>query len=405
MKKILLTFLGFFLLLGGGVFGYGKYLEHKSPDVAAENSVLENANTTNNTETKDCDEMQKSFLGNITVLASCDTQGLSDYKRGVEYGALLQEEIQEVITALDEKVLSKNESKRFMIKTYLLSKAYQLESFIPEKYQQEMKGIADGAQVKYSDILLINTYDDLLYLAGCSSIAGGIDEKNTEFFHARNLDYPIADLAGKTVLWNQGEVILIGFPGYVGALTATNKKTGLSLSSHTSRSGANALGIPTGFLYRSIVENAENISASKEILENAQRTIGNNLLISSFKENTARVFEFDAENITENSGENFSFATNHFVSKDFVALQNNSTPNSIKRYNDLHNFVESDLKIAPENITNLLSHFDGSQKGWSSLANSGTVQSIIIFPGKKKIFLANGTNAPVTAGGYREYSY
>jgi hypothetical protein len=33
-----------------------------------------------------------------------------------------------------------------------------------------MQGIADGAGVNFNDILLINTYDDMLQIAGCSSM-------------------------------------------------------------------------------------------------------------------------------------------------------------------------------------------------------------------------------------------
>lgn len=390
VKKILITILLFFVIAGASIFAYGTYLENKSPEIS-EMRIHEAKGI-------------KEMIGNITILEL--PIKMTPYEKGLQYGELLQPEIHEVIETLDTEVLGKYGNKKFLVKTVLLQKAFTLEKHILEQYIQEMKGISSGAQVKYSDILLINTYDDLLYLAGCSSISGNIHAQNKEFFHARNLDYPIPELAGKTVIVNDKDeqVIRIGFPGYIGALTATNTKTGISLSSHTSRSKNSQEGIPTGFLYREIIKNAQNLADAKNILENSERTIGNNLLVSSLPENTSSVFEFDALQVVERNAKNsnFSFATNHFVSKKFL---NNMSENSQKRYSYLQNFSLNTPEISLQSIQNIMSDYDGSTKGWSSLANFGTVQSVIIFPKSQKIFLANGKNSPVTGVGYVEYEY
>lgn len=388
LKKFFFAVLAFILLCGILIFSYGYYLQKKSPD-------LEEVKITT------CENTTKRKTGNITIIQSniCKT----GYERGAEYGRLMKDEIQEVVQILNTKVLSKYKAKQFLIKIVLLQKAFELEQHIPKKYIQEMNEIAKGAEVEYSDILLINTYDDLLYLAGCSSLSGNIAENNQEFFHARNLDYPIDDLAGRTVLWNDSKTITIGFPGYIGALTATNPTTGISLSSHTSRSNTVQVGIPTGFLYRKIIEEAKTLHDVRNILEHEKRTMGNNVLVSSLKENKSSVFEFDADQVIERpSQKNFSIATNHFVSKKF---KDNTSSNSKKRYNSLKNFSQNTSKITPQKIQKIFSKYDTSKNGWSSLSSTGTVQSIIIFPNLRKIFLANGTKTPVTENGYVEYDY
>lgn len=385
MNKITLFFKTF-LLLGIVIFTYGKYLENKSPE-----KIMTTA-----TEEK----FIKKQLGNITILES--NTKIYGYDNGFQYGELLKTEIEEVVTILDEKVLGKYGPAKFSIKTILLQKAFSLEEHIPEIYIQEMKGVADGANVKYSDILLINTYDDLLYLSGCSSLSGNTNKNNTDFFHARNLDYPIIDLAGKTVLLNNAGIITIGFPGYIGALTATNSETKISISSHTSVSKNAQDGIPTAFLYREIIENAKNMQDAKNILESAKRTIGNNLLVSSFFENTSSVFEFDSNKIIERKSNEFSMATNHFVSTHFTK---NASPNSKKRYNALENFSINNVNITAKQVQEIFSTYDKNPTGWSTVSNFGTVQSIIIFPKSKNIFLANGKTAPVTSAGYIEYKY
>ncbi len=408
MKKFLVFLKIFFLLFVAGIFmifGYGKYLENSDFSyVPALISPVEKE------ELRLSSEFALMYIdanANRNFKTLEFSEKISGYQKGKYYGETLKLDIQEVVRILDEKVLGKYGSKKFLIKTVLLHKAFQLEQYIPEKYKQEMQGIADASGVKYSDVLLINTYDDLLYLAGCSSISGNISEKNSEFFHARNLDYPIPELAGKTVIVKTGEVVLIGFPAYIGALTATNAKTGLSLSSHTSFSKTVQEGIPTGLLYREIIENAQSLDDAEKFLKNAKRTIGNNLLVSSLHENNSKVFEFDAQTLEARNPENFAIATNHFVSKKFPQ---NMSVNSGKRYSTLEIFTENmGVKTlhatSLPNLQKILSTYDKNPKGWSSLSNFGTVQSVIIFPKSHQIFIANGTVAPVTSAGYVTYEY
>ena len=388
MFKTFKYILLFISLLGISIFLYGYYLQKESPEKI--------------TNSDECIHSIKEKIGNITIIRPCTGDG---YQKGFEYGELMKNDLEEVVEILNEEVISHNEVKKFLIKTYLLQKAFSLEKFIPEQYIQEMKGIADGANVDYADILLINTYDDLLYLSGCSSLAGTVNETNNDFFHARNLDYPIKFLAGKTVLVESENTILIGFPGYIGALTAINKHTGLTLSSHTSFSKDVQKGMPTGFLYRKIIEEAQNLAESKNILETEKRTIGNNLLVSSLKDNKISLLEFSSNTLAETLSDDFSFITNHFVSDKFLY---NASPNSVKRYNQLKNFSQYNKKEYVKNLANiqkLFSTYDGNKKGWSSLANIGTVQSIVIFPRLKKIYLAKGEKTPVSDAGYFEFNY
>lgn len=46
--------------------------------------------------------------------------------------------------------------------SYITYRAKQYIPFIPKAYLEEMQGIADGAEVDFLDVLVINTYDDLL---------------------------------------------------------------------------------------------------------------------------------------------------------------------------------------------------------------------------------------------------
>ena len=327
------------------------------------------------------------------------------YSAGLNHGRLLKQQIQEVIRILNEDVLKIHTIKGFLIDTYLLQKAKQLDNHIPQIYREEMKGIAEGAKVSYNDILLINTYDDLLYLAGCSSIAVSKNNKNQIFFHARNLDYAIDVLSDKNVIFHylDQKFISVGFPGYIGALSATNYQ-GISLSSHTSTVPENEIGIPTGILYRKIMEEAENITDAELILNNYERTIGNNLIVSSLYENEVANFEITAEKVVKIADKYYAIATNHFISPELSKI-NKATLNSIKRYNYLENFWQNLNDNDVEKIKETMSFYDGNQIGWSSVANQGTVQSVIFLPERKIIYVAKGTETPVNQKGYVEYDY
>jgi predicted choloylglycine hydrolase len=239
----------------------------------------------------------------------------------------------------------------------------------------------------------------------CSSLAAIESPIHPFFFHARNLDYPIEVLAGKNVIFHYKDkkCILVGFPGYIGALTATNYR-GLTLSSHTAVVPSNQKGVPTGILYRMIIENARSIKDVHTILKKNKRTIGNNLMVSSLKENKIALFEITADTVVMTSDNEFLAVTNHFQSEYMSSLYGATTySKKRKRYLDL--FYTKSKTITPDNIMLAMSHFDGGLFDWSTVANKGTVQSVVFFPGKRMLFIAKGTETPVTMGGYVMYDY
>lgn len=341
------------------------------------------------------------YIENIPVV----TIYKSGYQAGYQHGELLKDQIKDVINSLNTELLKSNSVKGYLIKTYLLYKAKQLDNFIPQKYREEMKGIADAADVKYNDILLINTYDDLLYLAGCSSIAIPSSEKNQYLIHARNLDYTIDILADKNVIFNypDSHFISVAFPGYIGALSATNLD-GITISSHTSVVSENQIGIPTGILYRIAIEESSDLLELDTILNANQRTIGNNLLASSLKENTATVFEITAQKILTRTSNEYLTTTNHFVHDDYLVISD-ASPNSKKRYQALQNIYLYNKTITLEKVMEEMSYFDENPNGWSSLSNMGTVQSVIFIPELKTIYVAKGIKMPVTKDGYIKFEY
>ena len=214
---------------------------------------------------------------------------------------------------------------------------------IPRELREEMRGVADGAQVPYRDILLINCFDDVLHAliqlnpllapllhhrfvkpvlgwlgapptplpapAGfaCSSfvLTGEASALGTPI-HGRNLDYMVNDgfvdpdeivparasperrrVRGAP---ERGRAFAsVAWPGFVGLVTALNAD-GLSLACLTSTvSRETANGTPLLLLYRLIAQYASTAGRGGVAAAGTRRTIGNNLTVGSASANDARL--------------------------------------------------------------------------------------------------------------------
>lgn len=326
------------------------------------------------------------------------------YALGHMHGTLLKSEVRFMVRYLDERLLGgglMGNAKRDL----LLRKAWQLDAFIPARYRDEMRGIADGADVRYADILLINCFDDLQYLAGCSSAvalppAGPV-------IHARNLDYGIPELARHKVVFDletRGvKLRTVGFPGYVGVLTGMSSR-GLGLSSHTSSAFHEAVGIPTGILYRQMLEEGTDLASMKALLEKGPRTIGNNLALSDANRREALALEFDAEHLAqrEPSGGRL-FVTNHFQVPAMQACQDSGwwapRSGSNARVACLQAALPEGGPADQPAVLKAMSQY-GNTPAWRTPANRGTVQSVLMEPADGRLWIAKGQTPPVSAGGY-----
>lgn len=352
------------------------------------------------------DEMSK-FRAQLEHMPVITVHG-EGYAAGYMHGKLLQEEVRSIMSSLGAAI-TEGGAGGVLARGVLLRKAHQLDERIPEIYRQEMQGVADGAGVSYNEVLLMNTYDDLVYLAGCSSIAVERGEKNAPaLVHGRNLDYDVEGLAdmGVIIRYADKDVLSVAFPGYIGALTGVND-AGITLGSLTSEIAETKLDIPTGVLYRMVLENARTIDDAERILSERKTTIGNNVAITSAGENAVAVFEMTPSSITRRDGEGYIVATNHFIANEYAGAQEEmiGIGESRDRYDDLERFYAEAETLDERAVRGALSDFDGNIEEWTSVANYGTMQSVIFLPGEKTILVAKGKVSPVTEGGFVRYWY
>lgn len=326
------------------------------------------------------------------------------YGLGLAHGRALGGEIRFLARYLDERLLGgglAGAAKRDV----LLRKAWALDAFIPARYREEMRGVADSAGVSYADILLINTFDDLQHLAGCSTAVALPPEGPV--LQARNLDYGIPELARHKVVFDletRGvRLRTVGFPGYIGVLTGMSSR-GLALTSHTSAARHERTGIPTGILYRQLLEEAPDLAAVEARLQAAPRTIGNNLALSDGRRREALALEFDAEHLAARQPSNGRLlVTNHFQSPALADCQDAAwrAPGggSAARIACLQADLPSDGAVDAEGLERAMSRRGGG-RGWRNPANGGTVQAVVLEPADGRLWIAKGQAPPVTDGGY-----
>lgn len=288
--------------------------------------------------------------------------------------------------------------------SYLQFKSKKYLEYIPDRYIEEIKWIADWAWVSFNDILLLNTYDDILNLSWCSSmIVPRTKWYSNTFYHTRNLDYPIPLLAKYKVLLKYPTHISVWFPWYIWVLTWVWKKW-LTLSSHTAYSiNAWDYGIPTWFIYRSILENASSLEEAKSYLESSNRTIANNVMVWSYKENKWEVIEFDSKNLDSRRliYKNIIVSTNHFRTDKMKLYSTNS---EWTRYNDYFNKMLNIDRVNLDSLKWVITDYRDTPN-WETISNNWTIQSVIMVPQLKKIFIANWNDIPVTRWEYIEFNY
>ena len=365
------------------------------------------------------------------------------YERGRQHGVALGDRIRHLRKRLvNDIVFGKGPAMGSAFLGVLYGILARMHPNIPSELRAEMRGVADGARVPYRDILLINCFDDVLHALiqlnpvlapllhhrfvkpvlgwlgapptptpgfACSAFAltGATSVSGTPI-HGRNLDYLIHDgfvdpdgivpreLRDHVVVFvvrpARGQPFAaIGWPGFVGLVTAMNA-SGLSLACLTSTvSKETANGTPLLLLYRTIAQHANSLDEVEWLLRGARRTIGNNLTVASARENDVRGFEFTmgrVRSVTESNG--VVAATNHFQHPQMAELQLGwvvpSSENRLRRLRELFGSGGHTIDEAQAALVDLCPP-SGASDVWDCLNNPGTIYSTVTDPATLRLWV------------------
>lgn len=211
---------------------------------------------------------------------------------GEAHGALLKNEIRKLVDATLYTInwVYTVEKGSWFIDD--LRGAYKREApFIPEKYQEEMKGMAKTSGISLEEIRLTNVFPALFHCSGFALFDSATFDGT--LYHGRILDY-ITELGLQyypviQILKPEGSYAFanISFAGFIGSVTGMNEKQ-VTFGEMGGGGEGNWDGMPMAFLMREGMERANTLDEALTIFKETPRTCEYYYVISDGKSPDAR---------------------------------------------------------------------------------------------------------------------
>ena len=224
---------------------------------------------------------------------------------GAAHGRLMKFTVQRVVKAMITDGIGSDP----VAYTNILRGSVTMEKFQPEEYRRELKALADAAEVKYEDLLMLQYFGDVRRCIGgagsaalCTSFAilPPLTAANTCIV-GRNFDYfdhGVGEYGSLLIVYEpKGKIpfISVTWVGVINGWTMMNRK-GIVVSNDTvfAEKNKSLEGISTCFLLRHLAENAASVDEAIRLARDARRSCGAAVLVASGKPPDAAVLEFDA---------------------------------------------------------------------------------------------------------------
>jgi len=243
----------------------------------------------NSIESENLDGGWIENINNVTILY---LKG-SSYQMGYQHGYLLKDNIEKHLRAQLNYFIDYDFDYNRILKIWNISK-----EFLPSNYIQELRGIANGSELPFNDIAVLNTIPLIFnqIINSCTGFAAwGSSTKNGNLYHMRSFDWYIDIEDPETKAKIQDLAILIvrkpihsyssfspELPGWTCAWSGINEK-GISIGEMTCFTDLiNNKGISAAFRIRMVLDYASSIEDALIIL-NSNKTCGWNFIISDGK--------------------------------------------------------------------------------------------------------------------------
>ena len=201
------------------------------------------------------------------------------YEMGYQHGALLRDHVRENLEYVlkvrgDVPLVSLGPvdvKPRDLIKTIVKIQ----DNYVPRKYVEEMRGLADGAGLSLEHARIGNFIPELFH---CSGFAlSGKATKDGTLYHGRVLDYAIdwglQDHAVIVVAEPAGGIpfVNVTYAGFIGSVTGMNARH-VSIGEMGGRGLGHWEGVPMAFLVREALEKGEDLDAALAVFRDTPRT-------------------------------------------------------------------------------------------------------------------------------------
>lgn len=321
----------------------------------------------------------------------------SYYDMGVQYGTLLREEVRSITGKLAvylrqyQQVLPR--PQRWLFPVFLSLRLRQLASKLPERYREELRGVAEAAGVGM-DKLLFGAFGAEL-IGACSTV---LARHGNRFVMGRNLDYWPPFLGEHPCVvrcfpTGKRPFVSMGIAGFLGCLTAINDR-GLMVSvnkiitapgTKTNRFRDR----PVGYALRDVVEQAQSLQEAEKIVRDYRPYGGWIITVGSRSEIDGVAFEL-AGDILHRRGldrQGHLYSTNFFVneelSRKYTSFLYARSPMNLARMNQIKDFMSANPRPDCERMISLLAsmNFHGREVMGAKtpvVNNIATLQCIVI---------------------------
>jgi len=210
----------------------------------------------------------------------------SSYERGLQHGILLKDAIQANIANFIDTPRPQAQERQ----SAFLDNIPLLLSHTPISFQEEMRGLAVGAEVPLHKIIILNLFPEMFHCSGIT--ASGNATEDGALYHVRVLDYAIGkNLQDSAVLMvvepEDGICYLnVSYAGFIGSVTGMNAAH-IAVGEIGGHGYGSWDGMPMSFIIKAILENAHSLQEAKEILKNTKRTCEYYYVISDGKTNAS----------------------------------------------------------------------------------------------------------------------
>ena len=276
----------------------------------------------------------------------------------------------------------------------------KLEKHIPKEYLEEMRGIADGAEIEYDKILFLNTLTTISMGNRCFAFA--FKETNSKIITFRQIDTDLKSPLYKNMILyiikpqkGYGFAAILN-PGWVDGESGINEK-GITVSQNNIHIRQTEWGImPITQLSRQMLQYSKTIDEAEQLLEK-QEVFPARLLFVSSKE-SASIFEIANKEKARIDMENgYLILANHarFIPSKNVQSSSTRRLNFGNEFLD-ENFREIDKKKALELVRS-------SRISWRWNLGVHNMQSFIFSPFDLDFWIAIPPDSNFTPASYGPY--
>jgi hypothetical protein len=224
------------------------------------------------------------------------------YEMGYQQGTLLNGECKALLHDLFDGKFKESKYELLGVKLPIqqaIASIFSMQRpYIPDRYIEEMQGLADALEIDAQTVFAANSIPELFHCSGFALLAE-ITEPGS-LLHGRVLDYGVdwklQEHAVLVIAEPNGRIpfVNVTYAGFIGSVTGMNNEQ-VSIGEMGGRGFGKWQGTPMAFLVRRVLEEGHSLEDAVEIFKNSKRTCEYFFVIADAKSNSAAGIDGSAD--------------------------------------------------------------------------------------------------------------